>query len=152
MIRRPVTSDYLQPRVRVKRTVRSLLSPEQLNQAVGRESARIDRKSGGSLTLVLFRLPTKGRTKLSAVRLARTILKRIRVTDDVGWFDSEHLGLLLPDTTPAGAWKLASSICQASARRGTEPLCTMYTYGEDAQAPVVVRSSDTAPLAAKVAS
>jgi hypothetical protein len=144
MIRRPITSDFQQRRTRVKRTVRTLLTPEQMDQAIVRESARVDRKSGGALTLVLFRIPAQNRTRLSAIRLAKTIVKRIRVTDDVGWFDDEHLGLLLPETTTAGAWRLATSICDIVAKRSERPLCTLYTYGDDQQAPSVLRSTDPA--------
>src|SRR5690348_7866537 len=97
MLRRPHTSDFKKAKrpVRLKRTVRTLLSPEQLNNAMARESARVDRKGAGALSLVLFRIGADQRHSLTAVRLAKTILKRIRVTDDVGWFDDEHLGVLL---------------------------------------------------------
>lgn len=129
MLRRPNTSDFKhRHRVRIKRTVRTLLSPEQLNQAMTRESARVDRKGSGTLSLVLFRVTSAQRSRLSAVRLAKTLLRRIRVTDDLGWFDDDHLGLLLPDTTAAGAWRLAQEVCDLVARRGPRPLCTMYTY------------------------
>jgi hypothetical protein len=133
MLRRPDTSDFKHQRVRVKRTVRTLLSPEQLNQAMGRESARVDRRGAGVLSLVLFRVPQAERNTLSAVRLAKTILKRIRVTDDVGWFDDQHLGVLLPETPTTGAWRLAQEVCDVVAKRGPRPLCTMYTYSGEGQ-------------------
>src|SRR4051812_20876470 len=100
MLRRPNTSDFkkAKPPARVKRTVRTLLSPEQLHHAMARESSRVDRKGATALSLVLFRIPANRRNSLAAVRLAKTILKRVRVTDDVGWFDEEHLGVLLPET------------------------------------------------------
>ena len=130
MLRRPDTSDFKKAKrpVRLKRTVRTLLSPEQLNAAMARESSRVDRKGAGALSLVLFRIPLEQRNSLTAVRLAKTILKRIRVTDDLGWFDDEHLGVLLPDTPATGAWRLAQAVCDIVAKRGPRPLCTMYTY------------------------
>jgi hypothetical protein len=178
MIRRPSTSDFSSKQrrtrtrggARLKRTIRTLLSPEQLNQAIARESARVDRKGGIScLTLVLFRIPAapsrgRGRRSLSAVRLAKTILQRIRITDDLGWFDEEHLGLLLPDTAAAGAWRLAQAVCDAVNKRAERPLCTMYTYpgasgnsngGSPAgtqHAPGVFRSEAPVGHAVKVAS
>jgi hypothetical protein len=128
-----------------------------MNQALARESARVDRKGEGAMSLVLFRIPESDRNKLSAVRLAHTILKRIRVTDDVGWFDSEHLGLLLPDTPPTGAWQLAQQVCDVVAQRGSRPLCTMYTYpaeGERGKNKLegVVRTDEELRPAVKVAS
>jgi hypothetical protein len=165
MLRRPDTKDFKHPaatqrrtrRKAQKRTVRTLLSPEQMNQALARESARVDRKGAGALSLVLFRIPESDRSKLSAVRLAHTILKRIRVTDDVGWFDSEHLGLLLPETPPMGAWQLAQQVCDVVARRGSRPLCTMYTYPAEEtrgknKVDGIVRTDETIRPAVKVAS
>ena len=164
MLRRPETSDYRKPRTRrahPKRTVRTLLSPEQMHHAMMRESARVDRKAAGTLSLVLFRIPAavsknrgaRGRRSVSTVRLARTILQRIRVTDDVGWFDGEHVGVLLPDTPPEGAWRLAQEVCDAVGHRRARPLCTMYTYpaeGESesgtaaATAQGIIRTTETA--------
>jgi hypothetical protein len=141
MQRRPVRSDFNKPAVRplrMKRTVRTLLSPEQMNQAMARESARVDRRGAGVLSLVLFRIPgTRSKQATTwAVRLARTIIKRIRVTDDLGWFDEDHIGMLLPDTTPGGAWQLAQEVCDAVAKRrnGVRPLVTLYSYPADANA------------------
>lgn len=154
MLRRAKSADFKHRPVRYKRTVRTLLSPEQLNAAMARESARVDRKGEGALALVLFRIPATRRSRLSAIRLAKTILKRIRVTDDVGWFDAEHLGLLLPDTTAAGAWRLAQDVCETVAARGPRPLCTMYTYPADAtgagEKTGVVRTDEAAPPATTV--
>lgn len=162
MLRRPNTSDFKQthrrsPNVPMKRTVRTLLSPEQMNLAMARESARVDRKGEGALSMVLFRIPESERKSLSAVRLARTILKRIRVTDDIGWFDAEHLGLLLPETAPAGAWALAQKVCDAVAKHGSQPLITMYTYPAEedqkaAENATVLRTTAEQPPAIKVAS
>ena len=134
------------PAPRLKRTVRSLLTPEQMNAAILRESARVDRKSGAALVLVLFRF-AGACTAPSTMRLAKTVLHRIRVTDDVGWFDANHVGVLLPDTAPAGAWRLARQICDRMTKRGQRPHVTMYSYGGDPgadsdEAPTVVRQTD----------
>jgi hypothetical protein len=133
-----------------RRKFRTLLSPAQLNEAMVRESTRVDRKTTGasSLSMVLFRLPDR-KNHRAVIRLAHTILRRIRVTDDLGWFDKQHLGLLLPDTPSAGAWRLAQDVCDIVAQHGERPLCTMYTY-PDAEEKTIIRSE---PIAAqKVAS
>src|SRR5262245_39535310 len=98
-----------------KRSVRSLLSVAQFNQAIARESLRVDRSKGGDLSLVLFRLTNTRKHALSTVRLIKAIIKRIRVTDDIGWFDHQQVGLLLPDTASEGAQILAKQICDAIA-------------------------------------
>ncbi|HEY1629278.1 MAG TPA: hypothetical protein VGF52_05435, partial [Tepidisphaeraceae bacterium] len=59
-----------------RRKFRTLLSPAQLNEAMVRESTRVDRKTpgSGSLSMVLFRLPDR-KDYRGAVRLAHTILR-----------------------------------------------------------------------------
>src|SRR5579862_1653916 len=106
MLRRPITSDFNAKRLPHKRTIASMLTPEQMNIAIQRETARADR-GGGEFALVLFRV--RNRKSLSTNRLAKTVLGRIRATDDVGWYDEDHLGVLLPDTAATGAWRFADA-------------------------------------------
>jgi lipopolysaccharide/colanic/teichoic acid biosynthesis glycosyltransferase len=104
-----------------------MLTPEQMNIAIQRESARADR-SGGEFALVLFRIRNRDRASLSTMRLARTLLGRIRATDDIGWYDDDHLGVLLPDTSAAGAWRFADAVCGLASQRTHRPLCSVYSY------------------------
>jgi lipopolysaccharide/colanic/teichoic acid biosynthesis glycosyltransferase len=127
MLRRPITADFNARRLPRKRTVQSMLTPEQMNIAIQRESARADR-SGGEFALVLFRIRNRDHASLSTVRLAKTLLGRIRATDDIGWYDEDHLGVLLPDTTAAGAWRFADSVCGLASQRTHRPLCSVYCY------------------------
>jgi lipopolysaccharide/colanic/teichoic acid biosynthesis glycosyltransferase len=110
-----------------KRSLQSLLTPEQMNIAVQRETARADR-NGAQFALVLFRARNKDQQSLSTVRLAKTVLRRVRATDDVGWYDDRHLAALLPDTAPAGAWRFAEQVCTLVAAKAPRPLCSVYSY------------------------
>ncbi len=95
--------------------------------AIQRESARADR-SGGEFALVLFRVRNRDRRSLSNMRLVRTLLGRIRATDDMGWYDDEHLAVLLPDTQAAGGWRFADAIGALASRQAHRPLCSVYSY------------------------
>ena len=121
MLRRPLTNDFNSRRLPTKRSLQSLLTSEQMNIAIQRESARADR-NGGEFALVLFR------ASLSSMRLARTVLKRVRATDDLGWFDDQHIAALLPDTSAAGAWRFADQVCMMLSRKAPRPLCSVYCY------------------------
>ena len=127
MLRRPTTTDFKPRRLPWRRSLQSLLTPEQMNIAVQRETARADR-NGAQFALVLFRTRTKHHQSLSTVRLAKTILRRVRATDDVGWYDERHLAALLPDTAPAGAWRFAEQVCTLVAEKSHRPLCSVYSY------------------------
>jgi hypothetical protein len=128
MFRRSKTAERKHRRAKFSRSVRTLLSPEQFLIALQRESNRVDRAGAGDLSMVLFRVTPSRRWRLSVVRLVHTILSRIRATDDIGWFDRQHIGMLLPETSSAGAWKLSQLICAALSKHGATPLCTLYNY------------------------
>ena len=127
MLRRPITSDFNARRLPRRRSVQSMLTPEQMNIAIQRESARADR-SGGEFALVLFRVRNRDRASLSTVRLSKTLLGRIRATDDIGWYDDDHVGVLLPDTSATGGWRFADAVCGLASQRMHRPLCTVYSY------------------------
>jgi lipopolysaccharide/colanic/teichoic acid biosynthesis glycosyltransferase len=127
MLRRPTTTDFKPRRLPWKRSLQSLLTPEQMNIAVQRETARADR-NGSQFALVLFRARNKDQQSLSTVRLAKTVLRRVRATDDVGWYDDRHLAALLPDTEPAGAWRFAEQVCTLVSAKAPRPLCSVYSY------------------------
>ena len=126
MLRR-ATADITLKHVPVKRSYGSMLSPEQMNIAIQRESARADRSSS-EFAMVLFRVRHKQRHALSTLRLAKLILRRVRTTDDVGWFNDLHICALLPDTSASGAWRFADDVCNLVAEHGPRPLCSVYSY------------------------
>jgi hypothetical protein len=109
------------------RSLRSVLSREQLSVAIERERARADRK-GTALTLVLFELPERGRNRSAGRRLMRTLIRRMRVTDDIGWYDRRHVGVLLSDTPVIGAWQFVRHVLEKLSSRGTEVKCRLYAY------------------------
>src|SRR3954453_4306426 len=80
------------------RSVASLPTPAQGERLLGRAVARAER-NGLHFSLRLFRVRRGGRMGLSEKRLALTLLRRIRLTDEVGWFDDAPLCALPPDTT-----------------------------------------------------
>jgi len=85
--------------------------------------------------LILFRVGGRGRRRsLAAHRLARAMLKRARLTDDVGWLGEQHLAALLPDTSSAGAEAFAEGVTAMISRHGPRPAAMVYAYPRDAAA------------------
>src|SRR5579862_8000742 len=107
----------------------SLASTEQMNRVIRRECARADR-NGREFSLVLFRVRSDARHAVSVHRLARTVLRRARMTDEVGWFSDRYLCVLLPDTPPVGARAFAEGVCDLIAGRAPRPLAIVYSYPE----------------------
>lgn len=112
------------------RSLESLPSREQIDRLISREVARAER-NGLHFSLVLFRVRKGGRLGLAERRMAITLLRRVRLTDEVGWFDDDHLCALLPDTSAAGARIFADAVCDLVARKGPRPISTIYSYPFD---------------------
>ncbi len=111
----------------VNRSTEELVPREVLDLLIRRECARADR-NGREFSLVLFRVKNQKRTSVSTHRLARTILSRARLTDEVGWFSNHYICGLLPDTSVQGAQIFMNSVCDLVERKGTRPLAVVYSY------------------------
>ena len=117
-----------------------LQSSDAFNAAIRLERARVDRNEH-AFSLVVFdaRDPVRqaqGGPKASADvtrLLVRSLNARIRSTDEIGWFDDCHIGVLLPYTSRRGAEKFVDDIVGAAGRLsvdgGAGPVKhTIYTY------------------------
>jgi lipopolysaccharide/colanic/teichoic acid biosynthesis glycosyltransferase len=96
-----------------------------IHKLIDRERARMFR-TGAEFSLVLFRAKRSGNVR-PTYRLAKVILKRARASDELGWFDDDHLCLLLPDTGSSGAWRVANDLCALLAGKLPRPLFAVYT-------------------------
>src|SRR6266550_6775815 len=112
------------------RTLDSLPTREQIDRLIAREIARAER-NGQHFSLALFRVKRGGRLGMNERRLALTLFRRARLTDEVGWFSDDHLCVLLPDTSAAGAQIFADSVCEEVARKGPRPISVIYSYPFD---------------------
>jgi lipopolysaccharide/colanic/teichoic acid biosynthesis glycosyltransferase len=67
-------------------------------------------------------------SNLKKQNFAHILNNRIRSTDEVGWFDSKHIGVILPYTNADGAHKLADDICKTVTPETSIPEYTIHTY------------------------
>jgi lipopolysaccharide/colanic/teichoic acid biosynthesis glycosyltransferase len=108
--------------------LQKVLSEEQVQDIVRRETSRADR-TGRRFSIVLFEVQSADRRwSVSTCRMAKTLLSRVRQTDDVGWFDERHLCAVLADTPAAGARVFAARTCDAIAECQPRPLSIVYGY------------------------
>jgi len=92
-----------------------LPSRGQFLRMLHRERARADRTGSqfSLLALGVDRGPARERSWQSRAtlrHLLRLLQRRLRLTDDVGWLDGRHLGVILPDTPAWGAWALVDDL------------------------------------------
>lgn len=62
-------------------------------------------------TLLLFNVSQTRNTNRKINEFITQISKRVRRVDRLGWYDDYHIGVLLPNTSMAGAHIIAKDIC-----------------------------------------
>src|SRR2546428_450816 len=100
--------DHLSPFTRKQqaRALYSIHSAEEFRQVLDCERARADRHEH-EFSLVVFDGCNTDTNDAPARRLVHVLARRVRSTDEVGWFDERRIGVVLPYTPSDGAWKLA---------------------------------------------
>lgn len=106
---------------------KGICSVEEFRAILERERARSDR-SGDRFSLVVFDAEILETRETNEHLLIKVLYTRIRPTDEVGWFDKAKVGVVLPDTPPLGARKLAEEICRKISVRTQPPTFNVYTY------------------------
>jgi lipopolysaccharide/colanic/teichoic acid biosynthesis glycosyltransferase len=101
----------------------------QFRAALERERARADRNRHEiALALILAR---SGDGKPRPAHLVDTLRRRLRLTDEAGWFDQSHLGVLMPYTSCQGAWHMVEDLCRLLDGALSLSQCRVYIYPYD---------------------
>jgi lipopolysaccharide/colanic/teichoic acid biosynthesis glycosyltransferase len=104
----------------------SLYSVEEMRRILDRERMRSDR-GNSTFTLLTYTFPTPcGATELAA--MAKVFRNRLRMTDDAGLLEPNRIGVVLPETPPEGAWKLARDIRKLLPFESRRYSCDVYVY------------------------
>lgn len=106
-----------------------LLPADMFGRIVERERARADR-IGGGFSLVAFGGKKADLYRGESRAVGEHLVERIRTTDEIGWLDDGRLGVMLPDTPTAGAWKFVEDVRVALSDAIRIPPCTVYSYPE----------------------
>jgi lipopolysaccharide/colanic/teichoic acid biosynthesis glycosyltransferase len=64
-------------------------------------------------------------------RLPDFLIQSVRSTDEVGWFDTNQIGVLLLDTSPAGAYQFLEKIKRNAPSSLSLPNSLVYVYPSD---------------------
>ncbi len=105
-----------------------IYSVEQFQAALEREKARAER-NGHSVSLVTIQ--TDGRQTRERPRLEDVLKARLRIMDEAGWFDQSRIGVLMPYTSPQGAWHMVEDVCRLMQGALSPSDCRVYTYPQD---------------------
>ena len=116
--------------VREMHEFRGLDTVDRFRDAIDRECARADHWEQ-SLALLSLGVTDGRRGEKTLQQLARILSRRMRLSDDAGWLDSRHIGILMPNTPGWGAWTLADEICLEFPDSLPLPQCKVYCYPSD---------------------
>jgi lipopolysaccharide/colanic/teichoic acid biosynthesis glycosyltransferase len=108
---------------------------------LARERMRVDRNQS-PLAVLTIELPADRARSADFDFLARGLVRRLRNTDTVGLLAKRQVGVLLPDTSEPGAWKVASDICDVYPVGHDRPNCEVFVYPTDST-PRRGRTSET---------
>jgi lipopolysaccharide/colanic/teichoic acid biosynthesis glycosyltransferase len=106
--------------------IKDLHSRSNIDAILYRECARCER-NGHEFSLIVIGAGGKNAPR-QLKRLAAYLCRRARGTDEVGWFDSQHLCVVLPDTSQEGAVAFVSDYTETANHRGLSPVCNVLGY------------------------
>lgn len=104
-----------------------LLDDADFRFAAECERMRSDR-NGSPLALLLIRLPSRKGSESDLGLLGRILEGRLRLTDTPGLLADGRVAVLLPDTTGAGAWKVAADVSEVYPPGPDRPECEVLVY------------------------
>ena len=91
------------------------------------ERCRVNR-NGGSFVIVVFNLE-KFQLELNLLsKLVQRIIRRSRITDQIGWYDYNRLGVVLPETSTLGAQKFIQDLYLQNQNGIPRPPIDLYPY------------------------
>ena len=89
---------------------REFLPESAFLACIRKERQRSDR-SRATLSLISLRLPKRASAYDAGLDYAlEGILRRVRLLDEVGWLEPGVVGILLPETSKEGAWRLVKDL------------------------------------------
>ena len=109
------------------KTLRNLCSMKDFHRLIKRERLLADRNNN-KLSLILFDVELLNKCNTHIEDLIDILNTRIRLSDEIGWFDKRKVAVLLVNTSMKGARKLAHEICMSLEAFSPVLPYTVFTY------------------------
>jgi lipopolysaccharide/colanic/teichoic acid biosynthesis glycosyltransferase len=109
---------------------RFLLDVADFRLEAARERMRANR-TNTHLALLVIELPADRRKHRDFAFLCSMLSQRLRITDTAGYLPDGRVAVLFPDTPKAGAWKVASDICDHYPLGHERPDCEVFLYPDE---------------------
>ena len=113
---------------------------QEFRNIIERERARADR-TDQQFSLILLDLGSFDENHQTTHRILQNIFHRMRRIDEIGWYDQNRIGIILPYTSAQGAQKFAESLSNSFSLPKEQCLLNVYTYDSDQTNPDVAQSN-----------
>jgi exopolysaccharide biosynthesis polyprenyl glycosylphosphotransferase len=110
-----------------KDSLKSIPSAEEFRMILEQERARADR-IGYEFSLLVFHLGNREDQLATARGLSRVLKRRVRLSDEVGWWGEEGMAVILSGTPALGAEKFADDIRRKMSAAAPDLTVRVYTY------------------------
>jgi len=117
-------------RFRGRPLVSVIYSPREFREIINRECARAVRYHS-RFSLAIFEVGTRDENSVLIRRFVRTIHRRFRDTDEIGWYRRGQIGVMMPFTPSEGARHLAEHVSEIISSLALPPPFTIYSYPSD---------------------
>jgi hypothetical protein len=108
----------------------NIASRNKFYKIIERERERVNRNSH-NVSMVLFDLALfKGNSK-EKKNLIGQINNNIRSIDEIGWYDKNRVGVILPYTSSNGAREFSARICRSLNLIMPDAFCYVFTYPKE---------------------
>jgi len=115
-------------RIRRMNTPAGIYSSDAFRVALERERARAER-TGQMFSLVLFRIQNgNGNERALLEHLGKVLVQKVRISDEIGWYDENRVGTLLPGTSAEGAWQFVDIVKKRIGYEESFLNCSVYSY------------------------
>lgn len=110
-----------------KRASEDICSEEDFHMILELERERADRKSHKFSLVILDTKKLSGNNE-EIRNIIKNIIGRVRKIDQIGWYGSERIGIILPYTPFEGACELIENICNSSSVPMLESAYAIHIY------------------------
>jgi lipopolysaccharide/colanic/teichoic acid biosynthesis glycosyltransferase len=117
-------------RFRGQPLVSIIYSPREFRGIIHRECARSVRYNS-RFSLAVFEVGTRDENSVLIRHFVRTMHRRFRDTDEIGWYRRGQLGVMMPFTPSEGARQLAEHVSEIISSLAVPPPFTIYSYPSD---------------------
>ncbi len=117
-------------RFRGRPLVSIIYSPREFREIVDRECVRAVRYNS-RFSLAVFEVGTRDESSVLVRHFVRTIHRRFRDTDEIGWYRRGQIGVMMPFTPLEGARQLAEHLSEIISSLTVPPPFTIYSYPSD---------------------